>query len=207
MRPRFYLVINGILIWPSGLNWTDDLCMKIETETEDDKAYAYRYFSEPLTTYLRQEARANECVSILKRYWGKCDLVLVTHSNGADIACRILDRFDGPISHVHMFAPACLADMNANGLNNAMLSGRLQNLTVYRSTKDSTLKSLYWMSKQPAIGWVPAMFGFDYKTMGYQGPANAAVGEPRLRVIQKDMHHTEWYADIPRLFNWVTVKT
>ena len=163
-RTKFYLFINGILTVPDGrTGWVD----RAVTWTEShygQLAEKYEYFSGALTRRLFQGTRVRECAELLENYRG-LDLVLVGHSNGADIACRLLQTTTFRFAEVHLIAAAADADFEKNGLNDALLTGRLGRVALYGSHHDGALR-LAQLSE--ALSFL----GLGYGALGRTGPKN-----------------------------------
>jgi len=190
-RPRFYLFINGILTSPEDRHsWTD----RAVTWTESHYGYLsdrYEYFSDALTRRLFQEARVRDCAARLRQY-ANIDRIVVGHSNGADIACRLLCLEKEPsleLAALHLLAPAAEADFEKNGLNHALLTGRLGHVHLYCSRNDAALRLAQFTQ-------LFSFLGLGYGSLGRTGPQNV---DPRIadRVTvtwRDDFGHSTWFA-------------
>jgi len=192
-RPRFYLYLNGILTRPEDRHsWTD----RAVTWTESHYGHLadrYEYFSDALTRRLFQAARVRDCSTRLQQYSG-VERIVVGHSNGADIACRLLQLEDDPttphlqLTSLHLLAPAAEADFEKNGLNHALLTGRLGHVHLYCSRTDTALRLA---QASQLLGFL----GLGYGSLGRTGPRNV---DPRIadRITltwRDDFGHSTWF--------------
>ena len=190
VRPRFYLYINGILTSPEDRHaWTD----RAVTWTESHYGHLadrYEYFSGALTRRLFQSARVRDCSIRLQQYSG-VERVVVGHSNGADIACRLLQEESQPsleLHSLHLIAAAAEADFEKNGLNHALLTGRLGHVYLYCSRNDAALR----LAQATQIF---SFLGLGYGSLGRTGPRNV---DPRIadRITitwRDDFGHSTWF--------------
>jgi pimeloyl-ACP methyl ester carboxylesterase len=188
-RTRFYLFINGILTVPDGHSgWTD----RAVTWTEShygQLAEKFEYFSGALTRRLFQAARVRRCVDLLRNYAGH-DLILVGHSNGADIVCRILQEHpEIEVAEAHLFAAAADADFNKNGLNMALLTGRLGWAYLYGSHRDPALRLAQYSE-------VLGFLGLGYGALGRTGPTHLdeRITHRVLQTWRDDFDHSTWFS-------------
>ncbi|HEY8965245.1 MAG TPA: hypothetical protein VIM58_02305 [Candidatus Methylacidiphilales bacterium] len=190
-RPRFYLFVNGILTSTEDRHsWTD----RAVTWTESHYgclADRYEYFSDVLTRRLFQAGRVRDCAARLAQY-RSVDRIVVGHSNGADIACRLLQQDGEPglqLAALHLIAAAAEADFEKNGLNHALLTGRLGHIHLYGSRNDGALRLA---QATQVLGFL----GLGYGSLGRTGPRNV---DPRIadRVTvtwRDDFGHSTWFA-------------
>ncbi|MDE1170786.1 MAG: alpha/beta hydrolase [Verrucomicrobium sp.] len=188
-RTRFYLFINGILTVPDGrTGWTDRAVTWTESHF-NQLAEKYEYFCGALTRRLFQWLRVKRCVELLRHYSGH-DLVLVGHSNGADIVCRILKEYpEIEVAEIHLVAAAADADFQVNGLNMALLTGRLGRATLYGSHRDGALRLAQ-------VSEAFSFLGLGYGALGRTGPRNVdeRIGDRVVQVWRDDFDHSTWFS-------------
>ena len=188
-RTRFYLFINGILTLSNGRDaWPDRAVTWVESHY-GQLAEKFEYFTDALTRRLFQRARVSECARLLAQYGGQ-DLILVGHSNGADIVCRLLAAYpEIEIKQIHLLAAAAEADFERNGLNHALLTGRLGTVHLYGSRNDTALK-LAQMTE-----WL-RFLGLGYGALGRTGPRNVddRVTHRVKETWRDDFDHGTWFS-------------
>jgi pimeloyl-ACP methyl ester carboxylesterase len=187
-RTRFYLFINGILTLSDGRNaWPDRAVTWTESQFAQ-LAEKYEYFSGALTRRIFQAARVRECAQLLRQYAGH-DLIVVGHSNGADIVCRLLQTTPIEIAEVHLLAPAADADFERNGLNEALLTGRLGRVHLYGSHND---RALQLAQVSECLGFL----GLGYGALGRTGPKNVddRIADRVQQVWRDDFDHSTWFS-------------
>jgi len=190
MAKTLYLFINGILTRPSDpKGWTDRAVTYIQARCECGSAEKFEYFSGAMTRRLFQSGRVDIAADIVRNYIGDHRIVLVGHSNGCDIICRLIERYGFIIKEAHLFAAAAEKDFNRNGLNEALTDNRLGLVHVYTSREDDVLKYGGGLTCG-LFGWC----GMGYGTLGYSGPTNVR-DKTRVFVHQNDrMNHGDWFA-------------
>lgn len=175
---RTFLFIPGILQKPSRVDdWDDAAKVWINTHTEH-KADAYPYNCPALLRWWGQANRVADVERLVHWYGGET-VVSVDHSNGCEIAVRMLregygrkDMAGYPIPDVrvdrlYLIAGACDADFEKNGLNLAVKRGQVNGIRVFASRQDSVLKN--WAPLSKKLGGI---FGLGYGNLGYEGPQN-----------------------------------
>jgi len=187
-RTRFYLFINGILTLSDGRNAWPDRAVTWTESHYGQLAEKYEYFSGALTRRLFQAARVRECAQLLRHYAGH-DLILVGHSNGADIVCRLLQTTDIEVSEVHLLAAAAEADFDRNGLNQALLTGRLGSVHLYGSHNDRALELAQFTE-------IFSFLGLGYGALGRTGPEHIddRVSHRVTQIWRDDFDHSTWFS-------------
>ena len=187
VRPRFFFFVNGILTVPEDQNdWNARAVTWIESQ-RFQFADRFEYFSDAVFRRLFQASRVAACEKILANYIG-FDIVLVGHSNGADIICRLLAENLLKVSQVHLISAAAEADFDKNGLNVALYSEKVGKVFLYGSHNDHALQAAQ------ATQWL-APLGLGYGSLGRTGPLNVAEGVA-ARVVQTwrdDFDHGSWF--------------
>lgn len=182
MRPVIRLYVPGILTLPGAAdNWTGRGVTWTHLHTPD-RAEKVEYFSGLLTRTLLQCPRAAKLALTLSFYQAyDFDIHLATHSNGADVALDALRLLKWPrIASLNLLSPACSADCNKNGLNDA--SDSIDRVTVWIGDKDWPLALA-----GTKTGW---LLGFG--NLGAVGPKNAARD---IAVRRAPVGHGGWFAD------------
>ena len=112
------------------------------------------------------------------------------HSNGADVIVDMLRHFPQcpRIRHLHLVCGATEGDFRKNGLNCAMMLGRVGDVTVYCAGQDRTLRLAHTLPGR--------LLG--YGTMGLTGPLNLLPGiAARVRTgIWPGYGHSDCWADL-----------
>lgn len=190
MGRRTYLFIPGIRQRRDHRkpgDWADRAASWMRAQGHE--AECYEYFS---TAIFRrwmgaQNKRVDACREILK---GRTGVTLVGHSNGGDIICRLLKKCPQMVfESVHLIAPAVTADFRRNGLNEALISGQVDQLFVYGSENDRAL----WLggASEKVFGWM----GLGYGDLGRAGPKHVAPAAAcRLKPDWRNaFDHSTWF--------------
>lgn len=183
MKSTFYFCVNGILTVPGDSEgWT----IRANEWIEDrylGYADRYEYFSGALLTrMLFQARRAREVIKRLKQRAVNHDIVLVGHSNGCEIICRVLKSQEIKCKAVHLIAAACEQDFNKNGLNKAIEDGIVDELHLYTSTSDEAL------DLARATSWL-SFFGMGYGLLGSKGPTHINL----QAILKTEIHRRDSY--------------
>lgn len=182
--------INGILARPGRADgWTDRAVTlgHLYLGTRQEK---FEHFSGVLTRHLWQEKRAKGLAELADRYLRRGFAVYLRgHSNGCDVICRCLRFLEhGPIAGVQLIAAACEADFEANGLNLALLDGRLRKAVLCCSPDDRAL----WLARasHPLLN----VFSNGYGSLGFSGPMNVndAIEHRVTTHWQPGFDHGDW---------------
>jgi hypothetical protein len=147
---------------------------------------AVEYFSGPLLSrVLGQNQRARELAAVASEFlaagWA---VVLVAHSNGADVVRDALKQLGWPqISAVHLFSAAIPSDMKENGLDGPLAAGKIGRCRVYVAGKDEALKF------GGLFGWL------GYGKLGRDGPRNMSpkAGAHVDIVPRTEFGHSSWW--------------
>jgi pimeloyl-ACP methyl ester carboxylesterase len=183
MPRRVYVYIPGIFTLPGEWDgWPARAVTWTHVNAPYDHAEKFEYFSGVLLRSLGQAERARKLAKMLGFYvaadW---QVVLVAHSNGADVALDALGLLGQPlIERMHLFSPACDADCEVSGL--ALV--RAASIHVYRAHKD-------W-----ALGLAGSVVGqaLGFGTLGRDGPVNGAHARSPVRVTDESTYgHTDWF--------------
>lgn len=195
------IFVNGILTDPESTSaWTDRAELWVLSNTPC-RAAKYEYWSFALTRRMKQAKRVRELRTLVLEWFRKgYEIVLVGHSNGADIICRLLKSCPCRIKEAHLVAAACDHDFERNGINHAMRKGWLGRCVCYCSEDDNMLHlaKISWM----LLHWV----GLGYGYLGLVGPHNITYPGQCPVVWARDIwpndetDHSEWW-DAGRKFN------
>ena len=177
MRPRgrHYLIVNGIRAETNDLRaWNFRAADSINGSPTADRASTYHYEVDWWNKWLLQRRhvpRLAERIGELNAT-GR-DVVLVGHSNGAELICAALRRYPRLRAvAVHLIAGACDRSFERSGLNAALLGGAVGRVYVHFNPGDRALRL--------------ANYSFTYGDLGRHDPreAGAQVDERvRERVI------------------------
>ena len=133
-----FICINGILTNPGDADgWTDRAVTWLNVRT-DAQCEKFEYATGALTRRLLQNWRAGGIAKMAGYYIAKgCEVVLVGHSNGCDLAARVLDILaPARIRSAHLFAAATDGASLSRALNDRQLGA----LHLYGSRKDRALQ-------------------------------------------------------------------
>lgn len=202
---RFFCLINGILTPTSDQHhWTNAAEAWIE-RNGCGYADSYRYLCGAIGRRLGHARRVADVHAMCAARAKAGQAVhLVAHSNGAQVAADVVARHPGlAVEGLHLIAAACPADFDANGLNAAVASGRVRDVTCYCSRSDDALK-LAGASRH-LFGWL----GLGYGDLGRVGPQRVARDAwPFVLTYWEDFGHSEWFApaNFDALMRIVTAK-
>jgi predicted alpha/beta hydrolase family esterase len=151
MAERFYIFVNGIRASTEDLEgWHFRAERWVETHT-DSPADTCQYHVFALTRWFEQPrlvtklARfVNEVYDDAFRAGRTLELVLVGHSNGCAVICDAIRKYRLQVQEVHLIAAAAEASFQKNGLNDALLTGRVRHAYVYYDPQDPALKLARW---------------------------------------------------------------
>lgn len=193
-RPRVtYGFVGGILDPPDDGQGFGELGVAwVNRNLGPGRAWAYEYFSLALMRRLfgAQRKRAAGFASLFRKRGRDGDNVIAAHSNGAEVVVRALAGKDLPIIRwLHLFSPACDPDMDANGLNLALETRRVGNLTVWIAKEDRAMKAAWW--SRFFGGWL----GLGYGLMGRDGPTHILPEvADRVSVVPRPGGHSRWHS-------------
>lgn len=179
MSKRVYIYINGIKTDPGNpTSWTDRAVTWTHVNTEH-YAEKFEYYAGALTRRLHQHFRANSLQRMLGFYRG-WEIVLVGHSNGCDIICRVLRRLEHPVKEVHLIAGACdIPEYNRD------LVGSVK---VYIGGEDKAM--LLAKLSRRLLGWLGLGYGF----LGGMNPKAARAKFGSKNVIYRPSYgHSTWF--------------
>lgn len=187
MRGRVYILLPGVHTNPADWrNWAPRMATEISVRT-DAKSDEFRYFTTAITRGAQMETRVGYISRLCERYWAAhWSPVLVAHSNGCEIARRAILAMPSIMEAVHFIAPPISPDMECNGLNGALMSGKLGHLYLYLSRADVS------------VGFLARHLGgiFGYGTLGADGPArvDSRVRHAVTEIRRDALAHTGWFA-------------
>lgn len=191
---RAYILVPGIFSnTGDARNWAPVMASDINIGEEDGKGDEFRYFTNALDHKFKMNDRVQWIIALAVRYYAAgYDLTYVGHSDGCEMGRRVFLAGPAIWGAAHFFAPACDADFQRNGLNGALMDGKVGKLTVHASSADAVLGILARYT-----AWLPFI---AYGTLGCDGPNNvAAEAASRLSVdMRHDLGHGDWFNDA----NW-----
>jgi pimeloyl-ACP methyl ester carboxylesterase len=168
MKRTCYIAINGIRTNPGDAEgWTDRFVTWINTRLPDGVvAEKYEYYTSALLRRMRQRQRADEIAKKVGYYRrAGYRMVLVGHSNGADLIARVLEACGAEIDAAHLISPAADDEAFADAIRDKLL----RRLHIYGSPNDGALK--FATLTRPLIGWL----GLGYGSLGLRGAQFAAL--------------------------------
>lgn len=190
MNKTIYIFVNGILTFP-GLshNWNRRAVTRFMAEF-GLMAESLEYLVFAVTRFLFTRYRAEKLAAKIKHY-RRCGykVVLVGHSNGANVifnALRMFDRDDpnyvDRVESVHLFSPACSCDCDETGINLLIQSKRLGAVYLNRAGSDLALLFAGW------VGWI-----VGYGSLGRNGFKNCRVWDRVFDHLEESYGHSSWF--------------
>lgn len=191
VRPRVYILVNGIMNWPGDWkDWNVKACPLVNALAAVNKwnmvADRLEYFCGPIGRAFGQRRRARKLKRMVEAYRGTHDLVLVGHSNGCDLVLDALKMMGWPrVEELHLFSGACQADFRKNGLNDAIVDGRVGHVSVYVAGKDVWLRLAHTLVGR----WL------GYGTLGLSGPTDmSAAAQVKVELFtEPSFGHSTWW--------------
>jgi predicted alpha/beta hydrolase family esterase len=160
---RLYIFVNGIETSTDNLDGWHFRAERWVEKYKGTPADTYQYHTYAITRWLTQ----GKHVRGLKRMIDEMsatdvDIVLVGHSNGCDLICQVLAKYeDVQVTEVHLIAAATDSSFVKNGLNNALRDARVACVYVYSDPHDPALEAAR------ATNWIPFL---AYGYLGLTGP-------------------------------------
>ena len=183
--------VNGILTNPGRSTGWCDYAVTLAHRHHGVRAEKFEHFSGLLTRHIWQDRRARALAALANDYLSFGWVVRMRgHSNGADVICRSLRYLapGGRIESVQLIAAACPASFERNGLNDALMDGRLARVVLCCSPDDRAL----WAARitYPLLN----LIGNGYGCLGFSGPLNVDDSiEHRVRTVWRPgFDHCDW---------------
>lgn len=141
-----FLFERGINGWKSIFggwkNWPNQAICWIHKNTQHSRAQTLLYFTSPLFAGLTRRYRAKSFAKLIRAYsvhdW---EIHLIAHSEGTATILKALMLAGWPdIKTVHLLNGACDANFERNGLNFALMTGKIEHVFVYASEKDWAMR-------------------------------------------------------------------
>lgn len=198
MRERIYIFVNGILNIPGDAKDWNARAVTFTHLGYPAKAEKVEYFCGPIGRAFGQNRRARKVATLLDRYKGQFDIVLVGHSNGCDVILDALKMAGWPeILQLHLFSGACEADFQKNGLNDACDANKIKRIFVYVAGKDIWLQIAHT---------IPGKI-LGYGTLGLHGPLNESIAAALRTRLNKQLSfgHSSWWNwnQFKRSMGWI----
>lgn len=198
--PLVFICINGIRARPGDDDgWTDravtGLMLRGLRHGIPIFAEKYEYFTPAITRRLHQQRRA-EGIAKMVGYWQTAGarVSLVAHSNGGDLAERVLDLVatrsataHRHISSAHLYAPAC----DGLVLAAALRSGLLGHLYLHGQPNDPALR-LGALSGR-LFGWAGLGYGDLGRRVTEFGREQALNPGQFTDVVGEWGDHSHWF--------------
>jgi hypothetical protein len=170
--------VNGVLANPGTADGWCDRAVTLAHTKFGIHGEKWEHWSGLLTRHIWQEKRAIGVAALADKYLASgWQVFLRGHSNGCDVICRALPYLrHGAIAGAQLVAAACEADFSKNGLNDALVSGRLSRVVLCCSADDRAL----WAARitHPLLN----LAANGYGSLGFTGPlAVADAIEHRVR--------------------------
>jgi pimeloyl-ACP methyl ester carboxylesterase len=179
-----WIFTHGILNCPGWSKGITDQQVTWVIKNLGLPAEKFEYTSDALFRWVRQPKRIRDYTEFVNQFGQDWTVNLVGHSNGCDIICRALPSLR-PIESLHLLSGACEADCWANGINSAMMAGKLTRVTCYVAGKDCAMKAA-WLSR--ALRCI----GLGYGTLGLTGPLRP--NSARIVTVREQLFgHSEWF--------------
>lgn len=191
-KGRVYILLPGIRSQTADAkNWAPQMATDINLYCQYAKGDEYRYFASALLHRLKLEEHAGQVSDLARRYWiAGYEPILAAHSDGCEIARRVIVEGPAIFRAVHFFSAACDNDFATSGLNEALRKGKVGELILHTSKGDGVLNILARNSKR-FFSWL----GVAYGTLGFDGPKNLAEDQAhKVTVDQRQgFDHSDWF--------------
>lgn len=188
MNKTVIIFVNGILSSPEDVEaWTDRAVEWVNNNT-DYKADKMEYKSGVLTRRWYQSQRVKNLQKMCKSYLGD-RILIVAHSNGADIIQRMINKGIPRVHELHLIAAAAEHDFRKNGYNRALKNNHVEKIFIYASPVDEALKKAQLSTR--LFGWL----GLGYGYLGLVGPLfiDPSV-QDKVVVHTENMAHSQWFS-------------
>jgi hypothetical protein len=193
VNPTF-IFINGINTLPTDQRgWTDRAVAWVRSQT-DCQADSFEWFGGPLGAQLLAPLRTWQLLQRLRMHRDNhpaAPIILVGHSFGCELICRVLQRPTCPlIADVWLIAAACDASFRKNGLNRALATCQLNRVFCLQARRDGALALAKATSRHLRfLRWL----GLDYGWLGLTGPQYVDVPSAVTTIRKPDrIGHTSW---------------
>lgn len=193
---RIYCICPGIRTRTSdNNNWAPVMASRINRYT-NAKGDEFRYFEFGFRTEKEQTQRAFEFWKVCKMFMeAGHEVIGVFHSNGGEIAQRVMDICRSQrdpnyfFTAYHLIAVAADGDFESNGYNKALRCGALRDLVWYWSDRDEALNDY-----APWTQFFGRIIGKGYKRGGGAAPQNVASDiEDRVEHLNWGCRHSEYF--------------
>lgn len=185
----FYLAINGIRFHPGDARgWPERFCDYINFRTPDGVSADRReYYTSAVTRFIGQRKRTDELARKVSRAkQAGYRVVLVGHSNGADIIARLLRDIGTEVAACHLFAPAA----QESDFEDALINDVVGRIHIYGSLNDKALQ--FAKITRVLGGWA----GLGYGSMGLRGGEFAAKWPGRVFDHSNNTFgHSTWFTE------------
>ena len=190
MKTPIWISIPGINCFPGESdNWSGRFVTHLMSIKPYKAAEKVEYHCNAITRAFHNKARAYRLYKTLSYYKDR-KIILVNHSNGADVTIDMLNFYDDwpNIYKIHFVCPACESDFEKNNLNKFIKEGRIGSCNIYMAGKDFMLKLAHTYI---------ARFLLGYGVLGLEGPKNIDNAiKNKVNVIWKNWidygHSTCW---------------
>lgn len=202
-RPTVFLFERGINGWASIFgdwkNWPNQAIVSIHQTGADNgldwRAQTLTYFTGPVFAGLTRHKRAKNLSKLIRAYSVKnWNIVIVAHSEGTATVLQALKDAGWPkVQALHLLCGACDANFNRNGLNGAILQGKIDSVHVYVADKDKAMRL-----EDTILGhW---FFGIRTKDLplGLSGPRSMTLVSQKATTVHhwKNYGHSDcWLQD------------
>lgn len=191
MKRRVYIYVNGILTFPGQAdNWNRRAVTWTHLHT-GHVAESLEYLAGPVSRIFGQSERAEKLIRKIEFYdRAGFEVHLVGHSNGADVIRDALSLMPAIRARVVLISAAIPADMRRNGLEELLVFGVIDHLTLLVAGNDWALR----------LGGLLTGRALGYGRLGLDGPQwpeqNPGVISDQCRVIQEpDFGHGSWFCE------------
>lgn len=189
LNRTFYLAINGIRFHPGDARgWPERFCDYINFRTPDGvSADRCEYYTSAVTRFIGQRKRTDELARKVSRAkQAGYRVVLVGHSNGADIIARLLRDIGTEVAACHLFAPAA----QESDFEDALINDVVGRIHIYGSLNDKALQ--FAKITRVLGGWD----GLGYGSMGLRGGEFAAKWPGRVFDHSNNLFgHSTWFTE------------
>lgn len=188
-----WIYLNGIRYAPGKLSGWPVEFTHLTHYTTHARAYPAEHHFFFIRNYKRLKEISQRLADLIVQYRARGYRVhFCTHSNGAVVACRTLDKLPTgqAVATFHAIAPAAWSSLERNGLNTALKSGQLQHFFFYGSTADKVVRLGRWTGK------LLRPLGLGYGGMSYDGPRDVDPSiQSRVHTYWASQPNAAWLQD------------
>ena len=179
-NPPIFLFVPGINNWGAVFgdfrDWPVEAPVYVNSNPaclfHGVRSQSFMYMTTALTVSFMQKYRSESLSRLIAAYSRLgYPIHLFGHSNGTRVILDALRYGSWPsVQSLHLICGACDGDWQSNGLNAAMMTGRVKRCFVYMAGKDGAMHV-----ENTLLGKLLFGIGLKDKPLGLTGPANVVM--------------------------------